>query len=1630
MSASRSRPARPIALWAIGALVALMGGCHAVPPEGALLPADAFADVEGGDAAADETTAADSDAGAEADTTADAGMDAEADTEADTEADSDTDSDTEADSDTDSDTEADAQTEIDTGPSCDPEACGDDNPCTDDGCEEGACVHLANAVTCVDDDACTGPDACAETICQAGPELGCDDGNGCTLDTCDQALGCSHTPTPALGCDDGDLCTSSDTCTAEASCQAGDPTNCDDGDACTADDCEASTGCSHDAAAKDATSCDDGDACTEDGTCAGGACQPGAAIGCDDGEVCTADSCQNDSGCAHAAAAGPCEDGDACTADDVCDDGVCSAGTAPECDDAEDCTSDGCDKAIGCFHLPNVKPCNDASACTDKDVCKDKVCGGGLAVDCDDGNGCTTDTCDKGDGCVHAPAEGLCSDDSDCTIDDACDEGTCVAGSGEVWLHVVSEGDAVAATAIVGLADGFAIAGWRAANGKADDAWVARGDAAGALKWKITLGGAQSDAALALAALPDGLIVGGFTDDVAAKRDGLLGRLDLDGKQVWQKAIDGPGKSSDHIYAVAADATGVTFAGNTYFDGVPHFDAWLGRANADGDVQWQTSFGGAGKDGARALVARGDGYALAGATESKGAGTADGWLVLTDLAGALVDDRTYGGVAPDEFLAMAGSGDGGLVIAGATSSGAAGLSDFWLMHTDANGEPLWTRTFGDKGAEGLKSIAVVDGGYAIAGVGRVAGSDSPAAWLGRTDHQGELQWQQHFGGEPGSDAAGVFADAKGFFVAGEIDQPNVLAAALIARTDPWGHSTCASAGACATVNAPTCDDDDPCTADSCDPKSGCTHDAVVDCLAAAAQDLDHDGIGGGDDPCPTVWNPDGKAAACAPLEAGFTKSRDVTLGQPGMGGGLSWQRRTNEPVEVPLVNGIADDSLIGWWKLDGNGKDATFGFNDGTVPEDASETTSVSGSEGGGLHVSAASGPIAIPNTQVLQPTTALTVAAWIRPSASGNAMAVVSEAQGGGFNLAVDETGAPGFSVWTTKWMGAFCSATVVPQRWTHLAGVYDGEAVRIFVDGALCASQPATGPIDYPIPVYLALGANPEPDGGFLDPFDGDLDDVLFFDRAVSPAELRTYVDSRKPYATSLVAGAQPDFDDVRITETTPWQAAHKTHFELIGMAAHSDTELSDVVAYWKMNGDTKEIVSGKTGAGQGWIPQHGRFGDELGSLGFYGAGELKSNVTLSIPVDPGITLEAWVRSNTESGGKRAILGTATGAGQGGSVVLFIDEDNILCADLIGNAGGGLWSSGVKIPANQWRHVGVTADKAHVRFYVGGLLVSEQPSTITSTFFPKAVVFVGAENTNNSAQSRMTGDLDDVIIHKVARPADYFAKRALGLPRVRFLAGTEPFGSAAGAHKVYGYSLRWGKADAVAVPPVIVGLDGKTTCEGLLSQCLGYEGWWRFDEGSGSVAVDEATGRRHGALVGASRVGASGSYAIQLGAGSKPGYVDLGSWSGPFVTGSFTVSMNAKTLAQQVAEAYLWARSSDLGALRLANGNAQFMVDNATLGASVAFPLAAPRWRAISVIYDGSLKRSGIGLDSEIVSGQVGKAMPSAGTKPLLVGRKSPGTHAQGLVADFRIYSRALTADELPKSPALGASFGDVDL
>ena len=200
----------------------------------------------------------------------------------------------------------------------------------------------------------------------------------------------------------------------------------------------------------------------------------------------------------------------------------------------------------------------------------------------------------------------------------------------------------------------------------------------------------------------------------------------------WNNTF-GVGGYADEAYSLIQTSDGgFALAGYTKsFESL--YDMWLVKTNSTGHAEWNNTFGGRSADEAHSLIQTSDGgFALAGYTESYGAGSGDFQLVKTDANGQHAWNNTFGGSYEDHAHSLIQTFDGGFALAGSTRPYSMGWYDFWLVKTDTNGQHAWNNTFGGRyDEEAYSLIQTSDGGFAL------AGSTSGDIWLIKTDASGQ-----------------------------------------------------------------------------------------------------------------------------------------------------------------------------------------------------------------------------------------------------------------------------------------------------------------------------------------------------------------------------------------------------------------------------------------------------------------------------------------------------------------------------------------------------------------------------------------------------------------------------------------------------------------------------------------------------------------------------------------------------------------------------------------------------------------------------------------------------------------------------------------------------------------------------
>jgi hypothetical protein len=336
--------------------------------------------------------------------------------------------------------------------------------CGDDGCG-GSCGTCSAILTCVEGVCaclpdCTGKEcgtSCTKNCgtCQEGwqcldfkcfetvecmLDADCDDSEPCTEDLC-RSHACQHNCLLGGTCNDGvadnknDRCKlEGEACVCKGEAQCVSDLDCEDSNPCTLDYCDAEGVC-HQACSSQA--CNDGNPMTMTDRCtmkAGGSClcegtpvQCTKDADCDDQVACTNDSCNKTTGkCVHDCSAGfGCDDGLPQTTNDSCKvlDGQCTCSgvffeclEAKHCDDGNGCTTDTCNN-LKCQHS-----CNQWTTCGSRKKCMTSgsscICGSVSCTEswhCNDGNGCTSESCGSTGSCSYYCYNGYsCGKDVNC----------------------------------------------------------------------------------------------------------------------------------------------------------------------------------------------------------------------------------------------------------------------------------------------------------------------------------------------------------------------------------------------------------------------------------------------------------------------------------------------------------------------------------------------------------------------------------------------------------------------------------------------------------------------------------------------------------------------------------------------------------------------------------------------------------------------------------------------------------------------------------------------------------------------------------------------------------------------------------------------------------------------------------------------------------------------------------------------------------------------------------------------------------------------------------------------------------------------------------------------------------------
>ncbi|WP_207436035.1 T9SS type A sorting domain-containing protein [Sabulibacter ruber] len=341
----------------------------------------------------------------------------------------------------------------------------------------------------------------------------------------------------------------------------------------------------------------------------------------------------------------------------------------------------------------------------------------------------------------------------------------------KAWDKTFSSGGMDFLSSVIPTADGGYLVGGTTWSGAAmrdksegtrgnDDYWVLKLDGNGNKVWDRTFGGSTKDELKVMVQSPDGgFLIGGSSfsgisgDKTGATRgqtDYWIIKLSPDGTKLWDKTIGGD--YLDDLSSIALVPGGGYILGGTSGSDASgekteprkgnhgsSLDYWVVKTDEEGNKLWDRSLGGEGWEQLNTVVMSPQGDILLGGNSNsdkgfdKSAGNVsaysggyrmDFWVVKLAADGTKLWDGTYGGNYEDQLSSILFTPDGGMLLAGSSSSGAStdktdvsrGDLDFWVLKLDREYNKEWDKAFGGTQADVLgAALPTPDGGFLLGG---------------------------------------------------------------------------------------------------------------------------------------------------------------------------------------------------------------------------------------------------------------------------------------------------------------------------------------------------------------------------------------------------------------------------------------------------------------------------------------------------------------------------------------------------------------------------------------------------------------------------------------------------------------------------------------------------------------------------------------------------------------------------------------------------------------------------------------------------------------------------------------------------------------------------------------------------
>lgn len=206
----------------------------------------------------------------------------------------------------------------------------------------------------------------------------------------------------------------------------------------------------------------------------------------------------------------------------------------------------------------------------------------------------------------------------------------------------------------------------------------------------------------------------------------MIQKVDPNGNEIWRYNF--PFLTFEFMHCATESTTGnYTISGGLFKTRVITVDE-------NGTLLWGYSYdiNGINQSEATTILPLNDGgYLLVGSVSNPNTSDRDGYLAQIDSLGDIQWASTYGGAGDDYFYKAAATADGGFIIGGQSASFSNGDTDGWLTKVDAMGNVSWSRKYGNDQEETINGLISFSGGGYIA-----VGAKGDDGYLIKTDDSG------------------------------------------------------------------------------------------------------------------------------------------------------------------------------------------------------------------------------------------------------------------------------------------------------------------------------------------------------------------------------------------------------------------------------------------------------------------------------------------------------------------------------------------------------------------------------------------------------------------------------------------------------------------------------------------------------------------------------------------------------------------------------------------------------------------------------------------------------------------------------------------------------------------------------